>query len=334
MYGFFEIDDIIEKERPDVYIGIEDIWAFSNFHHKPWWNKINNIIWTTLDSLPILPQAIQLAPKIKNYFVWSSFAEKAFNKMGYDNVKTLRGSLDTESFYKINEEERKKLRSYHGINEDSFVIGFVFRNQLRKSVPNLLDGFRKFKEKQHNAKLLLHTYWGEGWDILSLMEEKNIKTKDVLTTYFCSSCNIYHVRSFFGQNNKCPNCGEKTFNTTNTVSGVSEKQLNEVYNLMDVYCHPFTSGGQEIPVQEAKLTELITLVTDYSCGEDSCTEESGGLPLSWHEYREPGTQFIKASTDAESIKQMLNTVFGMSNEERLSVGAKARQWVIIFQLKL
>ena len=41
--------------------------------------------------------------------------------------------------------------------------------------------------------------------------------------------------------------------------GVSEKELNEVYNLMDVYCHPFTSGGQEIPIQEAKLTELITL---------------------------------------------------------------------------
>ena len=65
---------------------------------------------------------------------------------------------------------------------------------------------------------------------------------------------------------------------------------------MDVYCHPFTSGGQEIPIQEAKLVELITLVTNYSCGEDHCTKESGGLPLDWSEYREPGTQFIKAST--------------------------------------
>ena len=40
---------------------------------------------------------------------------------------------------------------------------------------------------------------------------------------------------------------------------------------MDVYCHPFTSGGMEIPIFEAKLTELVTLVTNYSCGEDSCT---------------------------------------------------------------
>jgi len=45
---------------------------------------------------------------------------------------------------------------------------------------------------------------------------------------------------------------------------------------------------------EAKLTELITLVTNYSCGEDCCSEDSAGLALEWAEYREPGTQFIKS----------------------------------------
>lgn len=327
-YGFFEIDKIVQEVRPDVYFGIEDIWAFTNYHHKAWWNKMKCIVWTTLDSLPLLPQAIEYAPKIKNYFVWATFAEKAFKKIGYNHVKTLRGSLDTDVFFKLSHEDRLKLRKFHDIDEEDFIVGFVFRNQLRKSVPNLLDGFKLFKRDNPNTKLLLHTHWGEGWNILSLLEEKEISISDILTTYFCSSCGAYHVKSFSGQNTICRECGKKTSNTTNVSNGVTEEQLNEVYNLMDVYCHPFTSGGQEIPVQEAKLTELITLVTDYSCGEDSCTEESGGLPLSWHEYREPGTQFIKASTDAESIKQMLNTVFGMSNEERLSVGAKARQWVI------
>ena len=81
---------------------------------------------------------------------------------------------------------------------------------------------------------------------------------------------------------------------------------------MDVYCHPFTSGGQEIPIQEAKLTELITLFTNYSCGEDCCTKESAGLPLNWTEYREPGTQFIKASTSPDSIAYQLKKVFKMS----------------------
>ena len=109
---------------------------------------------------------------------------------------------------------------------------------------------------------------------------------------------------------------------------MSESQLNEVYNLMDVYCHPFTSGGQEIPLQEAKLTELITLVTNYSCGEDSCNPESGGIPLDWAEYREPGTQFIKATTYPSSISKNIKKVYNMKPNKRRAQEKKSRDYVI------
>ena len=97
---------------------------------------------------------------------------------------------------------------------------------------------------------------------------------------------------------------------------------------MDIYCHPFTSGGQEIPIQEAKLTELITLVTNYSCGEDMCVEEAGSLPLDWSEYREHGTEFRKASTLPNSIAKQLHKVWKMSPEKRKEIGVKAREWTI------
>jgi hypothetical protein len=99
---------------------------------------------------------------------------------------------------------------------------------------------------------------------------------------------------------------------------------------MDVYCHPFTSGGQEIPIQEAKLCELVTLVTNYSCGEDYSSDESGGLPLTWTEYREPGTQFIKASTSSDDIANQLSKVYNLPMNKRESMGKKARNFVIDF----
>lgn len=329
-YGSKLVDRAIKEFKPDVYIGMEDIWAFNGFHTKPWWNKVNTMIWTTLDSLPILPQAIEYAPKIKNYYVWASFAEKAMNELGYGNVKTLRGSLDKNNFHKLTDEKRQSLRERSGL-KDEFVIGFVFRNQLRKSVPNILEGFKKFKQDhpKSKAKLLLHTHWSEGWDIQRLLKEKGIQHTDILTTYICNKCGTYHVSPFKGQEQTCGVCGtQKSVNTTNTGRGVTDSQLNEVYNLMDVYCHPFTSGGQEIPIQEAKLAELITLVTNYSCGEDCCTEESGGLPLEWTEYREPGTQFIKASTCPESISSQLSKVHAMTKEDRDYQGEKSRLWTI------
>lgn len=327
-YGAMMIDKAIAEFKPDVYIGIEDIWAFDGFYEKSWWNKINTMIWTTLDSLPILQSAVDAAPKIKNYYVWASFAEQAMKKMGYNHVKTLRGSIDVNQFFRLDDNNRESLRKRFGLS-DEFIIGFVFRNQLRKSVPNLLDGFKIFKDAVPNAKLLLHTHWSEGWDIPRLLEEKGIDKNDILTTYFCSKCKQYEIKPFSGQELKCRYCGsEKSANTTNINQGVDEKQLNEIYNIMDVYCHPFTSGGQEIPIQEAKLTELITLVTDYSCGTDYCNEDSGAFPLEWAEYREPGTQFIKASTNPVSIFEQLMKVYKMPSIERAALGLKARQFVV------
>ncbi len=329
-YGLSAVDRAVKEFKPDVYIGMEDIWAFKDYHHKPWWNKINCMIWTTLDSLPILPQAIEYAPKTKNYYVWASFAEKAMSELGYDHVKTLRGSLEHNNFVRLPDENRLKLRERHGLS-DEFIIGFVFRNQLRKSVPNLLEGFKVFKKNNPDskAKLLLHTHWVEAWDISKLIAEKGLDPSDILTTYVCSKCNTYTIKPYEGQGKNCNNCGsEKSVNTTNTRKGVDEKQLNEIYNLMDLYCHPFTSGGQEIPVQEAKLTELVTLVTDYSCGEDNCTEESGGIPLDWSEYREPGTQFIKASTCPISISREIENVYKMAPSQKSKMGKVARQWTI------
>ena len=329
-YGAEMIDHAVKELKPDIYLGIEDVWAFNGFIEKEWWNKIHCIVHTTLDSLPILPDAVNAADKIKNYFVWASFAEKAMHKLGHTHVKTVHGTLDASSFYRLTDEDRSKLRNRFKLS-DEYIIGFVFRNQLRKSVPNLLDGFKLFQEnnKQSKAKLLLHTYWNEGWDILKLLKEKEIDVKNILTTYVCKNCNAYHIKSFSSHAINCDFChAQNSCETTNVKTGVNEQQLNEIYNLMDVYCHPFTSGGQEIPIQEAKLTELITLVTNYSCGEDCSTEASGGFPLEWAEYREPGTQFIKASTLPTSIFSQLQHVYSLSLETKKLLGKAARQFVI------
>ena len=105
-YGGQTIDKIIEQEKPDLYIGIEDIWAFSGYTSKTWWNKINSMIWTTLDSLPILPEAVDNASKIKNYFTWSTFASNSLNKLGHNHVKTLHGAIDDTHFYKLSKDEK------------------------------------------------------------------------------------------------------------------------------------------------------------------------------------------------------------------------------------
>lgn len=331
-YGARNLDKVIQDEKPDIYIGAQDIWGVDYSAGKPWFNQINSVIWTTLDSLPILPAAVNAAKKAKNYWVWSNFATKALHKMGLGHVKTIHGAVESKDFYKLTESEKLALRKSNDIDEGAFIVGFVFRNQLRKSVPNLLEGYKLWKNsnpRAKNAKLLLHTHFGEGWNIMKLAAEYGIPKEEILTTHVCKNCLRYEVKPFAGQDVKCKHCGgEKSQTTTNVGLGVSEAQLNEVYNLMDVYCHPFTSGGQEIPIQEAKFAELITLVTNYSCGEEMCEEKAHSLPLDWSEYREHGSEFRKASTFPASIAKQLNKVFEMTKTRRAEMGKKARDWAV------
>jgi glycosyltransferase involved in cell wall biosynthesis len=331
-YGGYLLDKVISEEKPDVYIAVQDIWGVDFAIDKKWFNKINSVIWTTLDSLPILPSAVEKAHKIKNYWIWSNFATKALHEMGHTHVKTMHGVLNTSNFYKLKNQERLDLRKKYNIPADAFVVGFVFRNQLRKSVPNLLEGYALWKRSNPQIKntfLLLHTHWSEGWNIYKLADEIGVDKKEILTTYICKSCGNYEVKQFSGQNIDCKFCETKQSQiTTNVGIGITENELNEVYNLMDVYCHPFTSGGQEIPIQEAKLTELITLVTNYSCGEEMCEPEAYSLPLEWSEYREHGTEFKKASTKPNSIAKQINKVYNLPPAKRKEMGEKARQWVV------
>jgi len=331
-YGALLLDQVIDQEKPDVYIAVQDIWGVDFAIDKPWFNKISSAIWTTLDSLPILESAIKCAPKVKNYWIWSNFATKALHKLGHKHIKTVHGAIDDSNFYRLSDFDRNQLRKKNNIDQNAFIIGFVFRNQLRKSVPNLLQGYALWKKNNPNTKntyLLLHTHWSEGWNIYKLADEIGVDKKEILTTYICKNCGEYEIKNFQGQDIKCPYCqAEKGQTTTNVGVGVTEKQLNEVYNFMDVYCHPFTSGGQEIPIQEAKLTELITLVTNYSCGEEMCEPDAGSLSLEWSEYREHGTEFIKASTKPESIANQINHVYKMQPAQRKEMGKKAREWTL------
>ena len=331
-YGNFIIDKVIEDFKPDVYLGIQDIWGVAFAADKDWFNKISSCVWTTIDSRPILPLALEKAKKIKNYWIWADFATKEMHKFGHKHVETVRGCLNDEDFFKFDDSYRRGLRQTFGIEQDAYVVGFVFRNQLRKSVPNLLKGFKIFCDAhKDNAKkyLLLHTNFQEGWNILKLAEEHGVNKDQILTTYICSECDAYFVNKYSGEQNSCGRCSsEKSVNTTGINCGISEDQLNEVYNLMDVYCHPFTSGGQEIPIQEAKLAELVTLVTDYSCGEDMCVPEAHSYALDWHEYREHGTEFIKASTDHNSIADKLSEAYNLPEDVRKKYEKLGRDWVV------
>lgn len=329
-YGNMRIDEIIKIEQPSYAYFCEDSWAYDDVVGRKWNKVLPTLYHVTLDSLPLLSSQIDMAARCPLLFPWANFATEELHKLGHKHVKTLAGTVDLEEFRPISEERRNLLRKKLGL-EDTFVFLKLGRSQLRKLYPNLMDGFVLFKQQNPNvkAKLLFHCSWQEGWNIPQLIKDKGIDPNDVLTTYYCKECRQWEVRPFFGHDQDCPLCGaKKSYSTCSIVHGVSEQDICDIYGLSDLVFNLCTSGGFEYAAWQAKMCEKIIATTSYSCGLDACTEESGGWPISWSSYMEPGSQFIKATSCPKSVCAAMEKFVSLSLEEKKEIETRARKFAI------
>ncbi len=334
-YGANYLDRVVKEVKPDVFIGVQDSWGCDFGIDRPWWKEINTMVQVTIDSRPLLKTAIKLAKKTPNFYCWADFATKEYHKIGVDHAKTLRGSVNSKIFRKLDKAKKKELRAKQNIPEDAFCVGMLSRNQLRKTFPVVMEGYREFKKMNphiKNTRLLFFTSFseGQGWDMPEEIKNAGVDPEEVLACYKCRATNEYFLMPFKGEGLNNPVTGHpRSLVTVHPHNGLTEEQVNEWYNVLDVYVHAFTSGGQERSIQEAKLCELTTLVTNYSCGEDACVPESGSLPLEYLEYKElSGTAFLKSYTSDFSIAKQLKKFYEMSADKKEQLGRKGRQWVI------
>lgn len=341
-YGGWNIDKIVNQEKPDIVIACEDIWAFGGAENdnikiqawwdRPWWNKIPCVIWTPVDSLPIFPLLSDNAKKIKNLWVKSEFAEKEMARLGFDHVKTIPALIDEKPFRPLDRISVSKIRNGLGISDDMPVFGFVFRNQLRKLVVTLLEGFKEFKVKNptSNAKLHLHTNFVNGqWDIPRAIANLQINPNDVLCTYICRKCKKSLIAPFSGPIKNCSAC-----NTENSVCnpdhnfGITEDELNIIYNIYGfngAYIHPATSGGFEMPLLEAIYAGALAATVPYSFGTSYIDNGIADVIDSDVNVWEEGSMFLKAQPKKNSISDLLEYYASMPTEQRLDISKHRRE---------
>lgn len=328
-YGEYNIERIVSEFKPDLCFFVEDAWGVSFNTNKNFWGKIPSVFWVTQDSLPITN--MDDANKTPNYWCWSSFATKEFHKNNQLHVKTQYPPVDLNNFKILSDLEKSTIRRKFNIPDDIFIITQVCRNQLRKSFPNQIEAYSIFKRNNPRAKsiLLLATSFGEGWDIMKLAKQYNVPESEIFAVYVSDECSNYVIAQFQGNQLNCPwTKKEKALHTINILKGVSEQQLNEIYNISDVISHPATSGACELPLVEASAAGKIILTVDYSYGEDIIGQNKAAFGMEWAKYTEINTQFIKASPFPSSIAKLLKKVYDFDKEKRKELGIESRRWAI------
>lgn len=330
-YGALEINNIVKEFKPDIVFSINDTWGSQFVSDMPFFKKIPTVSWNTFDSLPFLPDTIKKAEVLKHYWTWSDFARKEFHKLGYDQVKNQYPLVNTDKFYKLPDATIETIKKRFGLPTDAFIIGFVFRNQLRKLINTQIEAYGIFKKNNPEIKntfLYTHTHYGEGWDIPRLCHQYGVDPKEVLCTYVCKETRKYFIAPFHGQDIENPTTKKKTLVTANVGVGVTDEQLNEIYNIFSLYSHPATSGACELPCVEAALTEKIITTCAYSFGEDIIELNRGSIPMKFTFYTEHGTQFLKSQPSAYELSKIFKKVYEMKPQVRHQMELDSRKWAL------
>ena len=340
-YGNLAVKDWVIKNELDCVVHVEDIWSsnIDAYLKQDWFSFLKNnfVQHTTLDSLPILPDAFTWAEKCDNFWCWSDFAERAMKKADpekYSKVETVYGTLNCDHFKPISKEEKKELRKRFNIAEDDVLICFLSRNQLRKLFHSNMEGLAKYKKQfpeGKKIKLLFHTCWteGAGWPLERIRNELGLEKEDVLATYFCPKCKNWAILPFLGEPLKCPYCNdEKSFVTAGITSTITEQELSKIYGICDAMCHLMTSGGLEYAMVEGLLCGLPLATVNYSCGE-TFAEQPFVESIDYSLTREVGTAFLKAVPNPNSVAKYFKKISDSVNTDKYrDVSRAGRNWAL------
>ncbi len=332
-YGSYFIDKVVTETKCDILWESDDLWSSPGYCDKPWFSKINVVFHKTPDSRPILDEAFKQAKATKSYTVWSKFAADEMKRVdpSLSHVRHIYGMFDINHFAPIPKQAKLELRQRFGLDKDAIIFHTTNRNQLRKCFLQEIQAFALFKKENPGvkAKLHFHTSFSEknqGWDIPKMAAFNGLAQDDILCTYVCKNCGNWHVSPYLGEDINCPYCkAEKSMITPTIAYGVPDEEMKYMHGVFDAGLSVFDSGGLERFSISSMLCGLPTAISSYSCGEDFM-DLPFVHPIAWTPFYQPGTNFMKATPNVNSLKGFMQNVARMSEAKKQEISEKSRDW--------
>lgn len=273
-FGHWRFEIVCLDFKPDIVFDVRDPWMFdyqSCSHLRKFFN------WVVMPAMDSIPQKIEWLTSFNTADILVPYTEWAMEYLsGFNNLypKTTPAGVDS-SVFKITNNKKERM----GLPTDSFVVGAVMRNQRRKLIPALFEVIKRVKEKHPNTILYLHTTFPEmaGWNIPSLLIDFEL-IDSVYFTYKCKKCKVFYPSKFIGPQTFCKKCGEFTCGMSNTMDGISDHEMVDIYNMFDLYIQYAICEGFGMPQIEASACGVPVASVDYSAMSE-IVRNIGGFPI-------------------------------------------------------
>lgn len=321
-FGKWRFERVLIDFKPDVVIDVRDYWMNSYQQFSPLRPYFHWVLMPTVDSAPQQEEWIDTFVHADAIFTYSDFGRDTLASQSNNAIKyidTTSPGVSFNNFHYLPSEHRQKLREAFGINNNAFIIGSVMRNQKRKLIPELFTAIKKFidilKNENHpkasETYLYLHTsYPDAGWDLPLMLKEYEIGNR-VLFTYACKNCKFYRPSTYQHPMALCPRCGQPAMAMPNVGSGITQEELNNIYNIFDIYVQYAICEGFGMPQVEAGAAGVPIATVDYSAMQD-IIKYLNAYPIKVNQFfRELETKAIRVYPDNDSFISILQEYINM-----------------------
>ena len=238
------ISPILKETKSDIFFVLLDTFMLmSPGGNLPygWFLNIDTspaqtIFWFPSDGGAGMPKDCErILRKVESPIAMAKFGQKQVKDYYGLDVKHIPHGVDSKFFHKLSDQERFNLRAKLGL-QDKFVIGVVARNQPRKFLDRTLKAMSLIKDKVPNAVLFLHLDPNDPAQVFpmqSLIQRYNLENRVM-------------------------------FSGMNALKGIPQSEMNNIYNLFDVFFLSTSGEGFGIPIIEAMACEVPVVATSYT----------------------------------------------------------------------
>ena len=227
----------IKQFKPDVVVTFGDPWHFAWLSDTPGFDASRWVGYFPIDAGPLAAEWKSVVASAAWVAAPSEFSLGVL-RLAVPNAKTrlIPHGVDLSVFHPLEDRRPGAVQRCHS---SEFVVGFVGRNQPRKQIPTLVRAFASFSRGRSDAFLYLHTAPVDlGWDVPALIAHNNLQ----------------------GQATACERVSGGV--------GVSDVELNEIYNSLDVLVQPSSGEGFGLPTLEAMAAGTPVVATDASANRE------------------------------------------------------------------
>jgi glycosyltransferase involved in cell wall biosynthesis len=305
-YARLELLKMLYQHDFDVFFALNDIEVLNSMTEhlnnvkkertKANKKKTKFVLYTPIDSEP-RPRDCEVLSLFDEVITYTEYGKATLKPLisetNWKKVKVIPHGIDTEVFYPIaNNFENSKTKEQLFGKSDVFVFGSVNRNSARKDLATLIMGFAMFKHTtQANAVLYIHCNPIDrmGIDCYRLSERLGL---DVGTDIF--------FPKDFDEN-----------------MGVSESELNKIYNTFDCFVTTTTAEGWGLSIVEAMATKKLVIAPRHTSIQEITDNGNNAFLFKFMQRAVFINDFekIRFISNPEEVAQVCGIVYNLQNEE-------------------